>query len=141
MRARVTAALVVVALLCQALAIVRHSTMVVSFAFTESVSAGISSLPGDLARDLVASICHPGSGSSKSTLPDGPARPDDPRTKCPLCNGLAVATLLPPPDAVAIEVLALAQSIAFPVLDERLATHRLIRPKSRGPPAAAQLPT
>lgn len=140
MRARVTAVLIVLALLCQAVAIVRHNTMVVSFEIARSASAAPASIPADLARDLAASICHPGGdASNKSTLPDQPARPDSPSTKCPLCNGLAVATLLPPPDAVVIEVLALTQSIAFPVFDERFATHRLIRPKSRGPPAAVHL--
>lgn len=137
MRARVTAALIVLALLAQALAVVRHSTMVVSHAIAVSISSVASDVSADLARDLAASICHPGgSGSGKAALPDEPTRPDDPSAKCPLCNGLAAATLLPPPNSVAVEVLALSQTIEFPAFDERIVAHGLIRPKSRGPPAA-----
>lgn len=140
MRARLTPVLIVLALLAQALAMVRHNTMVVSSAITAVTVAEFEGVPADLARDLAASICHP--GDVGSSLPgDQPAQPRDLQTKCPLCNGLAAATLLPLPEAEAMDVPVGAQAIAFPPFDERLVTHRLIRPKSRGPPAVSSLPT
>lgn len=141
-RARVTAALIILALLAQVLALVRHSTMVVSYTLAHGVSSTAAELPDALARDLAASICHPGGKDLDEAVPsDKPAPHGDPKANCPLCNGLATATLLPPPDVALIEVLALGKIIAFPAFDERLVTHRLIRPRSRGPPAAvASLP-
>ena len=127
----------VVGLLAQAVAIVRHNTVVLTHALGAPAAVAADSLQG-LAKDLLASICHPGSdGTNAAILPDGGTDRDGSKSSCPICNGLASAYGLAAPGGVVLERRSLASAMEFPAFDERTRTHLFIRPQSRGPPAAA----
>jgi hypothetical protein len=137
-RARVTAALIVVALLTQAWAMVRHSAMLMAEVLPSGAISFPASAPADLMRDLLASICHPGgTGKDDVSAPGAPSQPENSQTKCPICTGLVAAVMLPPPDQLTIETLVVGKAVEFRAFDERVRTHRFIRPPSRGPPALA----
>ncbi|MDX2203873.1 MAG: hypothetical protein NW223_14065 [Hyphomicrobiaceae bacterium] len=132
MRVRVTV-IVVLGLLLQALAVVRHNTTMVGDGLRDG--AGIVAAAGlpDLARDLIASICHPGGEGGGAALPDG--APGQSGAGCPICNGLVSAYGLAAPQIITPAMRVVAVAIEFTVLDERVRTHAFIRPHSRGPPA------
>jgi hypothetical protein len=137
-RARVTAALIVVALLTQAWAMVRHSAMLIAEVLPSRSAPVTAFAPPDFVRDLLASICQPG-GTAKDDVsaPGTPSRPDNSQTKCPICTGLVASVMLAPPEPLTIEMLVVGEAVEFSAFDERLRTHRFIRPPSRGPPALA----
>lgn len=143
MRVRVTSLLVLIGLVAQAAAYVCHSGVVLGKALNarEAVAAPAEAAPSELdalVRDVLASICHStGDGSTTAILPgDAPAQ-DGSNTTCPICNGVAPAFLLATPGLDAAEIRFVSQLIEFAPFDERVASLRLVRPQSRGPPAKA----
>lgn len=136
-RARITALLIVVGLLAQAIAIVRHSTTMLGHALQgNSGTTAAASLAG-LMQDLAASICHPGSDLNAAALPEGTPARDNSQSSCPICNGLASAYGVCAPAGMLLQVRHIAFVVEFPAFDARASTHRFIRPQSRGPPNLA----
>lgn len=137
-RVRITALIVLIGLLAQAVAFVRHNGAVLGHALNPSASASVSPAPRDLMRDLLTAICQPGgNGSTAAVLPgDAPDR-DNALSTCPICNGLASAYALPAPEPEAAAVRFLTHIIDFPPYDARFASIAFVRPQSRGPPVRA----
>lgn len=136
LRACLSALLLIVGLLAQAAAVVRHGGMVVQSALAAAEASSTTDLPEDLARDLAARICHPAGDANATDAPSN-TRGDGPSAWCPICNGLAAAYVLPAPSFETASVRFVSDLIEFPARDERVASISLIRPQSRGPPSAA----
>lgn len=136
-RARVTALIIVVGLLAQAFAMVRHGTSLLSTAFAAPQSTSEPALQA-LLDDLQAVICHPGGlPAGLDGAPTGGDAPGKAQSPCPICNGLATA-YGPPPHVGGVAPIAFGASvIEFAAFDQRVVKHRQIRPQSRGPPAQA----
>lgn len=134
MRARITALIIVMGLLVQAFALVRHNATVIGNALGGDTSGVATSGIASLMRDLVASICHPAGGGDTAALPGSDRNGDSPTSSCPVCNGLVSAYGLPAPDSPVLEMRLSTVIVAFQAFDERVRTHRFIRPQSRGPP-------
>lgn len=131
------AIIILMGLLLQAAAVVRHASMLVSAsisAATPSVSrtdAGSAELA--LIADLSASICHPDGMAALSPMaPEGPAKTD--MSGCPICNGLASAFALVPSLYFSKQAVLSDRPIVFVRFDQRVARHAFLRPQGRGPP-------
>lgn len=129
--------IVLVGLLAQAAAYVRHGNVLLANAPGASKSTSLVPAWGDLMRDLVASICAPGSGRVHPALAGDTPGPDDALSACPICNGTASAYGLPAPELVAAAMAFVSDSIEFPARDVHIARADLIRPQNRGPPRRA----
>ena len=124
-------------LLLQALAVVRHASMLMSTSLSASmaVDANQHVRPEDrtLAADLLAAICHPDGTSAMPTGTDTPVKSD--MSGCPICNGLVTAFALAPSLAQIGNIARPDKVIAFAPFDQRVSRHAFLRPQSRGPPA------
>jgi hypothetical protein len=131
--------IVVIGMIAQAAALVRHNGAMIG-----QLQAGISSaeaLTADpavaaLMADLKQAICHPGAlgadGSGGSNSPKPGSTQD-----CPVCSGLVCAYGLPAVVAITLPTDSQSIDVGFPPVDQRVTRHRFLRPASRGPPSIA----
>ena len=137
MRVRVTALLIILGLLAQGAALVRHHAILLSQALAAEAATVTDPSLRALLGDLLTAICHSdGTDANAALQPAGGSTPDGQPT-CPICNGLASVFSLPPPAGPFEQIAFHSQTIEFAAFDERHRTHRFIRPQSRGPPLAA----
>lgn len=136
-RRRVVAVLMMAGLLVQALAVVRHASMLMTISLSASMAADVQHQirPEDrtLAADLLTAICHPDGTSAMPTGTDTPVKSD--MSGCPICNGLVTAFALAPSLAQVGTIARPDKVIAFAPFDQRVSRHAFLRPQSRGPPA------
>lgn len=126
----ILAILLVLGMIAQAAAAVRHSSMMLAGTQAQSEISSPSTALAALEADLKTAICH--STFDNAPAGDSPGNLND----CPVCNGLVCAFTLPAPQQwkdVDFQGLGV---VPFPPADQRVARQRFIRPASRGPPAS-----
>jgi|LNFM01.2.fsa_nt_gb hypothetical protein len=128
---RLLAAVLVMGMFAHAAAVVRHAAIFIGTGTASAKTFAPDSAIAALEADLKFAICHPGNeGSGAGT--EGPVRSNG---ECPICAGLACAFTMPSPQHTEFTLPRDPGLIAFPVVDQRVARHRFLRPASRGPPA------
>lgn len=135
LRATITV-LALLGVLVHALAVVRHSTVVMLAAATVAEITAT----GPAADSLEAApICHAsqnGASQDGANAPSGPM-PSGSKLSCPICLGLASAVALAPAAVLLPRPVCERPLDRFAVDDERVRVHERIRPPSRGPPSLA----
>jgi hypothetical protein len=130
--------IVVISLIAQSIAIIRHGHVVLNSAFIAASSGGQVHLRAPCEEATIAAL----ELDIKSVICRNERRGPDPfgsdsggGQDCPICNGsasaFAIASALP--DAVPIEFAPMVRR--WPPVDTRVATCLSIRSHSRGPPS------